>query len=76
MARDALRHGSSLVQKEIELARSEMAEKMVQVKLAIGEIIAGTVMLIVSLGILLAALVSGVARLLIGIFGAERSRAR
>ena len=71
LAGDAIKQGSNLIQKEVELAKAEMSEKLGQLKLAIGEIIGGTVMLIVSLGILLSALVSGVARLLVGLFGAD-----
>ena len=69
LASDVLRHGSNLVQHEIELARAEMSEKATQLKAAIGELIAGTVLVMVSLGILLSALVSGVARLLVALFG-------
>ncbi|WP_299656963.1 phage holin family protein [uncultured Jannaschia sp.] len=69
LASDVMRHGSNLVQQEIELVKVEMSEKAGQLKAAIGELIAGTVLLMVSLGILLSALVSGVARLLVGIFG-------
>ena len=66
---DVLRHSSNLVQQEIRLARAEMSEKAAQLKTAIGELIAGTVLVMVSLGILLSALVSGVARLLVALFG-------
>ena len=69
LASDVLRHGSNLVQQEIKLARAEMSEKAAQLKTAIGELIAGTVLVMVSLGILLSALVSGVARLLVALFG-------
>ncbi len=70
-AGDVIRHGTNLIQEEVQLAKAEMAEKLSQLKTAVGEIVGGAVMLMVSLGILLAALVSAVARLLVGIFGAE-----
>lgn len=76
LASDVLRHGSNLVRQEIELARAEMSEKAAQLKAAIGELIAGTVLVMVSLGILLSALVSGVARLLVGLFGDDASAGR
>ena len=66
-----MRRGSSLLQRQVELARVEMSEKMTQLKMALGEIIGGTVMIAVSLGILLSALVSGLARLLMGFFAEE-----
>lgn len=69
LASDVIRQSSSLIQQEVQLAKAEMSEKLNQLKAAIGEIIAGTVLVMVSLGILLSALVSGVARLLVGIFG-------
>uniref|UniRef100_UPI00262CDCD8 phage holin family protein n=1 Tax=uncultured Jannaschia sp. TaxID=293347 RepID=UPI00262CDCD8 len=65
-----------LAQREIQLVKAEMSEKAAQLKAAIGELIAGAVLLAVSLGILLSALVSGVARLLVGIFGDDPSAAR
>ncbi len=52
-----------------------MGEKLGQLKAGIGELIGGTVLLIVSLGILLSALVSGVARLLVGLFADDPSDA-
>ena len=71
LAGDVVRQGSDLIHKEVELARAELSQKMTMIKVAVGELIAGTVMLVVSLGILLAALVSGVARLLMAIFAAD-----
>jgi hypothetical protein len=71
LASDVIQQGSTLIQKEIRLARAEVSEGMSRLKAAIGEIVAGTVLVMVSLGILLSALVSGVARLLVGIFGDE-----
>ncbi|WP_299823635.1 phage holin family protein, partial [uncultured Jannaschia sp.] len=47
LASDVLRHGSNLVQQEIRLARAEMSEKAAQLKSAIGELIAGAVLLAV-----------------------------
>lgn len=66
---DAMKQGSTLVQQEVQLAKAELSQKMSQMKAALGEIIAGTVLLMVSLGILLSALVSAVARILVAIFG-------
>ncbi|WP_299823442.1 phage holin family protein, partial [uncultured Jannaschia sp.] len=76
LAGDVVRHASNLAQREIQLVKAEMSEKAAQLKSAIGELIAGAVLLAVSLGILLSALVSGVARLLVGIFGDDPSVAR
>ncbi|WP_299651835.1 phage holin family protein [uncultured Jannaschia sp.] len=76
LASDVVRHGSNLVQQEIQLAKAEMSEKASQLKAAIGELIAGTVLLMVSLGVLLSALVSGIARLLVGLFGDDPTAAR
>lgn len=71
LASDVIRQGSNLVQQEVELAKAEMAQKASQLKTAIGEILAGAILVAVSSGILLSALVSGVARLLVAIFGAD-----
>lgn len=71
LAGDVLRHGSSLIEQEVQLAKAEVGEKLNRLKAAVGEILAGTVMIVVSLGILLSALVSGVARLLVAIFAEE-----
>jgi hypothetical protein len=68
---DVVRQGSDLIHKEVELARAELSQKMKMLKIAVGELIAGTVLVVVSLGILLAALVSGVARLLMATFAAD-----
>ncbi len=76
LAGDVVRHASNLAQREIQLVKAEMSEKAAQLKAAIGELIAGAVLLAVSLGILLSALVSGVARLLVGIFGDDASAGR
>jgi hypothetical protein len=75
LASDVIAQASNLVQKEIRLARTELSEGMTRIKTAIGEIVAGAVLLMVSLGILLSALVSGVARLLVGLFGDEEAGA-
>jgi hypothetical protein len=76
VAGDIMRQGSELAQKEAELARTELSEKISQLKAAIAKIIAGAVLLIVSSGILLSALVSGVARLLVGVFGDDATTGR
>ncbi|MEM7567923.1 MAG: phage holin family protein, partial [Pseudomonadota bacterium] len=66
---DLLNEVSTLFRKEVQLARAEVSEKVGQLGTAVAEIAAGAIMLAVSLGILLSAMVSGVARLLVGIFG-------
>lgn len=73
---DVIRQSSNLIRQEARLAKAEVSEKMTRLKAAIGEIIAGTAFLIVSLGILLSALVSGVARLLVELFGDDASAPR
>ena len=69
LASDVLRQGSNLIRQEVQLAKAEASEKLAQLKAAIAEIIGGTISVMVSLGILLSALVSAVARLLVGLFG-------
>ncbi|MGB3556162.1 MAG: phage holin family protein [Jannaschia sp.] len=71
LAGDVLERGSNLIRKEAQLAQAEMLQKLSQMRDAIAMIIAGAVTVAVSLGILLAALVSGVARLLVGLFAEE-----
>ena len=71
LASDVLRQSSTLVQKEVQLARAELSDKASQVASALGRIVAGAILLGVSLGILLSSLVSFVARLLVGLFGDE-----
>ncbi len=71
---DLLNEVSTLFRKEVQLARAEMSDKVGQLGTAVGEIVGGAIMLAVSLGILLSALVSGVARLLVGIFGGNDER--
>ena len=66
---DLLNEVSTLFRKEVQLARAEMSDKVSQLGTAIGEIAIGAILLAVSLGILLSAMVSGLARLLVGIFG-------
>jgi branched-subunit amino acid transport protein len=68
---DVLQQSANLVRQEMQLAKTEVSEGLTRLKTALGEIIAGVVLVMVSLAILLAALVSGVARLLVGIFGAD-----
>jgi len=71
LASDVLRQSSTLVSQEVQLAKAEVAEGMTRLKAALGEIVAGAILIAVSLGILLSALVSGVARLLVALFGNE-----
>jgi hypothetical protein len=68
---DVLQQSANLVSHEVQLAKTEVSEGLTRLKVALGEIIAGTVLVMVSLAILLAALVSGVARLLVGLFGSD-----
>ena len=68
---DLLNEVSTLFRKEVQLARAEVSDKVSQLATAVAEIAGGAIMLAVSLGILLSALVSGVARLLVGLFGAD-----
>lgn len=71
LAGDVVRQGSNLIEQEVRLAKAELSEKMTSLKIAIGEIISGAVLLVASLGVLLAALVSGLARLLVALFAEE-----
>lgn len=68
---DLLNEVSTLFRKEVQLARAEVSDKFSQIGTALIELAGGAVMLAVSLAILLSAMVSGVARLLVGIFGNE-----
>lgn len=70
-----LNETSTLFRKEVQLARAEMSSKVTQLAVAVGEVAGGAVLLAVSLGILLSALVSGVARLLVSFFGGDESGA-
>ena len=66
---DLLNEVTTLFRKEVQLARAEVSSKLGQLGTAVAEIAVGAIMIAVSLGILLSAMVSGVARLLVGIFG-------
>lgn len=58
MLSDALNHVSSLVRKEVDLARAEMSENLNRAGVAIGMIVAAVVIALTSLNVLSAALVT------------------
>ena len=61
---DALTHMSSLVRKEVDLARAEISENMNRALVAIGLLVGAIVMALVSLIVLAGALVAAIAELL------------
>lgn len=58
MLSEALNHVSSLVRKEVDLARAEMSENMNQAVVAIGLLIAAAIVALTTLNVLAAALVA------------------
>jgi len=64
---DLVRQVSTLVQKELNLLRTEVSEKLNQAGVALGLIVAGAILAITALNVLTAALVAGLAAL--GIHG-------
>ncbi len=58
MLGDALNHVSSLVRKEVDLARAEISENLNKAVAAIGMIVAGAIVILTTLNVLAAALVS------------------
>lgn len=75
LASDLLRHSSTLVHKEVQLARAEISEALSQIAKALDGVILGAVLIGVSPGILLSAAVSGLARRLAGLFEGEAADA-
>ena len=60
---DALTHMSSLVRKEVDLARAEISENMTRAMVAIGLLVGAVVMALVALIVLAGALVAAIAEL-------------
>ena len=60
---DVLAHVSTLVRKEVDLARTEISDSAHRAGAAIGMIVAAVVIALVSLNVLAAALVAGIADL-------------
>ena len=60
---DALTHMSSLVRKEVDLARAEISENMNRAMVAVGLLVGAIVMALVSLIVLAGALVAAIAEL-------------
>ncbi len=58
MLSDALNHVSTLVRKEVDLARAEISENLNKAVVAIGLIVAGAIVALTTLNVLAAALVS------------------
>lgn len=58
MLSDALNHVSTLVRKEVDLARAEISENLNKAAVAIGMIVAGVIVALTTLNVLSAALVS------------------
>ncbi|HEY9038852.1 MAG TPA: phage holin family protein [Roseovarius sp.] len=57
MLSDALNHVSTLVRKEVDLARAEISENLTKAAVALGMIVAGVIVALTTLNVLSAALV-------------------